>query len=151
MKDISSAKNSKDVIRGTRLNRETLYYTVLFGVAAITSLVLFILGISYRNTGLIVYTAILMPLFTLSALATLRLTVISKDTICVENGTLVIKSFLVTRRIAIADLGKVTVATNNKNNVTTINITYGKTTVSYTYKDFTKEEIAHLRRATSKY
>ena len=151
MNDISTVKNSKDVIRGTRLNRETLYYTVLFGAAAVTSLVLFILGICYKSAGLMIYTGILLPLFTLSALAMLRLTLISKDTICVEAGTLVIKSFFVTRRIAISDLGKVTAATNNRTGVTTINITYGKTTLSYTYKNFTKEEIAHLRRATSKY
>ena len=63
-----------------------------------------------------------------------------------------IKSFTMTRKIAIYEIGKVSAATNVKTNVTSVKINYGKNnTVKYKYKNFTKEEIAHLKRATSRY
>ena len=152
MKDIETLEKSRDVIRGEKYNRETMYYTALFGFAALAFLVVFIRGICIKNTGLIVYSAILCPLFTLAALLVLRLTLVSKDQLYVEDGYLVIKTFTVTRRIAIYDIGKVSAATNEKTNVTSVKINYGRNnTVKYKYKNFTKEEIAHLKRATSRY
>ena len=150
MKDITALENSKDVIRGARLNRETLYYTVLFGAATVTALVLLILGISYKNTSLIVYTSCLIPLFSLLCLTVLRLTLISKDTLYVEDGELVVKRFFKTERIKLRDIGKVSAVTDDKKNSTTINVTHGKIVSKYTFKHFTKEDIAHLRRVTSK-
>ena len=151
MKDITALENSKDVIRGARFNRETLYYTVLFGAATVTSIVLLILGICYKNTNLIVYTACLVPLFSLSCLTVLRLTLISKDTMYVEGGELVVKRFFTTERVKLADISKLSVVTDEKKNSTTVNLTHGKNVSKYTFKHFTKEETAHLRRAASKH
>ena len=151
MKDISTLKNSRDVIRGAKLSREFLYYAVLFGIGCITSLVLLVFGIVNKQTALIVYTSIIVPIFLALTLVFSRLTLVSHNTIYVENGTLVIKSFFKTREFAIMEIGKVSAAINNKSNVTSVNVTYGKTTYNYEYKSFTKEDIAHLRRATSKY
>ena len=151
MKDITAIENSRNVIKGARLNRETLYYTVLFGAATITAIVLLILGISYKNTSLIVYTSCLIPLFSLSCLAVLRLTLISRDTLYVEDGELVVKRFFKTEKIKLADIDKVTAVTDDKKESATVNVTHGKNVSKYTFKYFTKEEIAHLKRATSKH
>lgn len=151
MKDISTVQNSRDVIRGARFSHEFLYYAVLFGLALITSLVLLVFGIVNKQTSLVVYTAIITPIFLALSLVFLRLTLVSHNTIYVEDGTLVIKSFLKTREFKVMEIGKVSAAINNKNNLTSINVTYGKNTFNYEYKNFNKDEIAHLRRATSKY
>ena len=151
MNKIATDETQKDVIRGFKLNRETLYYTVLFGVGAVISIVLFILGIVFKSAGLMIYTGLITVLFTLAALMTFRLTLISKETLYVENGQLVFKRFFKTDIIAISEIGRVAAVTGLKNDVTTINITYGKNVAKYKFKNFTKEEIAHLRRATSKY
>lgn len=152
MKDIKTLENTKDVIRGEKYDRETLYYTVLFGCAALAFLAVLFRGIWVKNTGLTIYSAILFPIFTLATLLTLRLTLVSKDRLYVEDGFLVIKSFSMTRMIAISDISKVSAATDAKSNVTSVKISYGKNnTAKYKYKNFTKEEIAHLKRATSKH
>lgn len=151
MKNLQSNNTKREVIRGHRVNRESIYYTALFGVALVTSIVLLIIGIVGKTKGLIIYTAILVPVFALADLAALRYTLVSKDTLYIEDSKLVIKSFFKTRVIPVSLIDKLTAATNNKNNVTTVNITYEKESVSYKFNDITKEDIARLRRATSKH
>ena len=147
MKDTSL--NSKEVIRGERVNRETLYYTVLFGIAFVVITVLMVFGFMYHNPVLAIYAGILAPLFVAGFLVTLRITLVSKNTIYVENKTLVIKTLASTRKYQLKDIAKITAATNNTTGVTTINVTAGATTKSYDFKNFTKEEITQLRNATS--
>ena len=149
MKDIST--KNRDVIKSQGLNKETLYYTILFGVALITVLVLMIFGISNKNTGLIVYTAIIAPIFLAAEFASVRYTFTCNDTIYVEDDTLIIKTFLSTRRIPVGKIDKLTAGKIGNDDVTAVNITYGDSVARYKFKNFTKEEIAHLRRATSKY
>jgi hypothetical protein len=141
----------KDVIRGTKFNREFMYYACLFGGGAVIFLALIILGIVYKNTGLIIYNSILTLLFTLATLTAARLTLISKDEVYVANGELTVKKFFKTERIAVLDISRVAAITDEKKNVTVINVTHGKTISKYKFKGFTKEDIAHLRRATSKH
>ena len=68
MKDINEIERSKEVIRGDKLSREALYYTILFGAASLINLVLLIFSIVHKNSGLTVYTSVLEPLFILAAL-----------------------------------------------------------------------------------
>lgn len=151
MKDISSIEKSKDVITGFGVNKESVYYICLFGAASITSLVLLIISYIQRNSGLKIYSWILLPVFIICTAIAARYTFVSKNKIYVQNGVLVIKSFFITRKFEIEKIKKLTSATNNKDGITIINITYGTKTVNYKYKSITKEEVAHLRHATSSY
>jgi hypothetical protein len=150
MKDISTVK-SIDVIKGKPLNKEAAYYSALFGCALIFSMVLLIYGIAKRNSGLITYSAILVPVFLVITIIALRFVAASFNSIYVENETLVIRKFLTAKKIPLADIVRVSVATNNKTDITSVNVTYGDKTAHYTYKNLTKEDVAHLRRATSKH
>ena len=132
------------------LNKETLYYAILFGVAFVTILVLLILGIVNKNTGLIIYTAILTPVFLFSGVAALRYTLISKDTIYVEDKILVIKTFFITGKFPIGSITKLTAGKLTEDDVTSVNITTSDNTVNFKFKNITKEEIAQLRRVASK-
>ena len=147
MKDTSYS--TKEVIRGERVNRETLYYTVLFGIAFVVISVLMAFGFMYNNPVLAIYAGILVPIFIAGFCVTLRLTLVSKNTVYVEDKTLVLKNFRSTGKYPLKDISKITAATNNTTGVTTINITSGATTKSYNFKNFSKEEIAQLRNATS--
>ena len=148
--DIASTKN-KEVIKGTKINGETVYYSALFGLGFIIAVVLLILGIIGHNTGLIVYTAILIPLFLAASLASIRFTMISKDTLYIEDGYLVVKRFFTTVKMKTSDISKLTAVKDDKSDAATINITYGKETAKFHFRSLTKEEIAQLKRATSKY
>ena len=146
MKKNLTKENTKDVIRGSSLSRESIYYTALFGVAFIVSLVLLFIAIKQGNNGLIIYSSILIPVFLISALVAARFTVLSKNKIYVENGTLVIKTFFATRKFKTADIRKFTSA-QHENNVTAIRITYHNKVHKFSFKNFTKEEITHMKRA----
>jgi hypothetical protein len=147
MKDTSF--NKREVIRGERLNRETLYYTVLFGIAFVVITVLMVFGFMYHNPVLAIYAGILVPIFIAGFFVTLRLTLVSKNTVYVENKTLVIKSFASTKKYQLKEITRITAATNSTTGVTTINVTSGATTKSYSFKNFTNDQIAQLRKATS--
>ena len=148
---MTTQATQKDVIRGVKLNREFIYYTALFSGGALIFFVLFILGIVFKNAGLTVYNGILTLTFTLATLVALKLTLDSKDTVAVIDGVLTVKKFFTTEKIAVSDIGRVAVICDEKKNVTTVNITHGKEISKLKFKNFTKEEIAHLRRATSKH
>jgi hypothetical protein len=151
MKDISSIEKSKDVVYGLGVNRESLYYTALFGVASVTALVLLITSYAQKNTALKIYAWILLPIFAIFTLIAARYSFVSKNKIYAQCGVLVIKSFFITRKFEILKIEKISAATNNKNGVTAVNVFYGGKTYNYKLKSMTKEEIAHLRRVTSKY
>ena len=151
MKDISSIEKSKDVITGLGVNKESAYYTALFSLASITAMVLMIISYVQKNTGLKIYSWILLPIFIICTAIAARYTFVSKNTIYVQCGILAVKSFFITRKFEIGKIEKITAATNNKNGISTVNVIYGGKTFNYEYKSMTKEEIAHLRRATSKY
>lgn len=151
MKDISSIKKSKETIIGLRVNKESLYYSILFGVATLVAIVLMIFAFSHNNPGLKIYSCILTPIFAVLSAIAIRFTVMSKDKIHVVDGVLVIKSFFCTRKIKVADIEKLTAAKFGTKGLTSVNITYCGKTAKYIYKNMTKEEIALLRRSTSKY
>ena len=151
MKDISSIEKSKDVVYGLGVNKESVYYTALFGAASLTALVLLIISYAQRNTALKIYAWILLPIFAICTVIAARYSFQSKNKIYAQSGVLVIKGFFATKKFEIAKIEKLTAATNNKNGVTTVNVFYAGRTYNYKLKSMTKEEIAHLRRATSKY
>ena len=151
MKDISSIEKSKDVVYGLGVNKESVYYTALFGAASLTALVLLIISYAQRNTALKIYAWILLPIFAICTVIAARYSFASWNKIYAHCGVLVFKSFFITRKFEIAKIEKLTAATNNKDGVTTVNVCYGDRTFNYKFKSMTKEEIAHLRRATSKY
>ena len=151
MKDISSIEKSKDVVYGLGVNRESLYYTALFGAASVTALVLLFISYAQKNTALKIYAWILLPIFAICTAIAARYAFASKNKIYAHDGVLVIKSFFITRKFEIAKIEKLTAATNNKSGVTTVNVFFGGRNYNYKLRSMTKEEIAHLRRATSKY
>ncbi|MBQ7344007.1 MAG: hypothetical protein IJW53_04500 [Clostridia bacterium] len=151
MKDISSIERSKDVVYGLGVNRESVYYSILFGAASITALVLLIISYAQKNTALKIYAWILLPIFLVCTVIAARYAFASKNKIYAQCGVLVIKSFFITRKFKIASIEKISAATNNKSGVTTVNVFYDKRTYNYKLKSMTKEEIAHLRRVTSRY
>ena len=151
MKDISSIEKSKDVVYGLGVNRESIYYTALFGAASLTALVLLIISYAQKNTALKIYAWVLLPVFAICTVIAARYSIQSKNKVYAQCGVLVIKSFFATRKFEIMKIEKLTAATNNKDGVTTVNVCYGGRTFNYKFKSMTKEEIAHLRRVISKY
>lgn len=151
MKDISSIEKSKNVIKGLEINRESVYYTALFGVASLVSLVLLIVSYVQRNTGLKIYSWILLPVFAVCTLVAARYAFVSKSRIYTKCGVLVIKSFFVTRHFEIAKIEKLTAAKFGENDLASVNITYGEKSFKYTFKGCSKEEINELRRITSRH
>ena len=151
MKDISSIEKSKDVVYGLGVNKESVYYTALFGAASLTALVLLIISYVQKNTALKIYAWILLPVFAICTVIAARYSFASWNKVYAHGGFLVFKSFFVTRKFEISKIKKISAATNNKNDVTTVNVFYSEKTYNYKFKSMTKEEIAHLRRATSKY
>lgn len=139
-------ENTKDIIKGFRLSRESLYYAILFGVAFAVSLVLLFIAIKQENKGLIIYSSILIPIFLISASVATRFTVLSKNKIYVDNGILVIKTFFATKKFKTADIKKFTSAQNEKN-ITAIKITYQNRVHKFNFKNFTKEDLTHMKRA----
>ena len=149
MKKNLTKENTKDVIRGSRLSRESIYYTALFGVAFMVSIALLLIAIKQSNTGLIIYSSILIPVFLISSIIAARFIALNKNKIYVENGTLVIKTFFANRTFKTANIQKFTSA-NHENNVTAIRITYHNKVHKFSFKNFTKEEITHMKRAIKK-
>ena len=147
MKNTKGNKNSKEVILGFRVSRESIYYTSLFGVAFIISLVLLCIAVSRHNKALTIYAAILVPLFIVTASIAARFTCLSKNKIHVKDGFLVIKTFFVTRRFKIAEIKKITSAQSGSDSATSLKITYRDKTFKYTFKNFTKEQASQLKRA----
>lgn len=148
MKDISALSNSKNVIAGEKVSREGIYYASLFGAALITSIVLLIISIVKHNKGLTVYSSILIPVFLIAGLAAARYIMMSKDTVYLKDGNLVIKSFFTTRKFKISEITKLTAAQNGNDGPTSVNITYGEKT--YYYKlNITKEQTADIKRSVS--
>lgn len=148
MKDNS---NKKDVITGTKISRESLYYIILFGIAALFSLVLLVIGIVQGNKKLIIYSAIILPLFVIASALAARGAYVSRSTVYTDGDTLFIKSFFRTEKIRIKEIEKLSAAKNDKTGKTSVKITHAKKVSKYTFKNFNKEEISHLRRATSKF
>ena len=81
MKKNLTKENTKDVIRGSRLSRESIYYTALFGVAFIVSIALLLIAIKQSNTGLIIYSSILIPVFLISSIIAARFIALNKNKI----------------------------------------------------------------------
>lgn len=149
MKDTLANNKSRDVIKGTRLSREALYYSILFGVAFVISVVLFVFGIIFKSGGLIAYSSTLTVLFLVGSLSAIRFTLISHETVYAEDGYLFIKSFSGTQRFKISKITKLSAVTDEKN-VTKVKITTGKQHAKYKFRNLTKEDIVNLKRVTSK-
>ena len=146
MKKNPIKENTKDVILGFRVSRESIYYTALFSVAFVISLVLLFIAIKQGNSGLTIYASVLVPVFLTSAVIAARFTSLSKNKIYVDNGILVIKTFFATNKFKTSSIQKLTSAQHDKN-VTSIKITYKNQIHKYNFKNFTKEEASHLKRA----
>ena len=151
MKKNSSSKCERDVIVGHNISKETVYYTALFGAAMIVALVLLFISISQKNTGLTIYSSILIPVFLTSTAISLRFVLIGKEKMYVEDGVLVIKKFFSTKKHSIDKIEKLKVTTNHEKDNTVVKITYKNETVKYIFKNFTKEDGAHLKSATFKH
>lgn len=150
MKDISSFEKTKDVIAGRHISKESIYYTVLFGIALIVSVALMIVACAQDNKGLKIYAAVLIPLFVLATSVSARFTCISKNKIYIKNGSIVIKSFFVTRKFNISEIKKLTSAQFGKEGLTSIKLKYREKTFKYTFKSLTKEDVAKIRHTLSK-
>jgi hypothetical protein len=150
MEDISQIEKTKDVIKGFKVSRESIYYTSLFGVAFIVSIVLAFIGKAQHNKGLVVYASVLIPLFLIAASVSARFISLSKNTIYVQDGVLVIKTFFATRHFEIDQIKKLTSATSGTDGITSINVTYHEKTVRYKFKNLTKDEAMQIKRAVSK-
>ena len=148
MKDKNKVK--KEVITGFFVNRESIYYSVLFTLAFMVSIALLVIAKSKSNKGLVIYSAILIPLFFIATAVAIRCVCISKNKIHVKGGKLVIKTFFITRRIPISAIKKLTVAQFGDKNLTSVKLSLRDKAFRYKFKSFTKEEAAHLRRAISK-
>ena len=151
MKKISSDKSERDVIVGHKISKESIYYTALFGVAMIVAIALLFVSISQNNTGLTIYSSCLIPLFLMSTAIAARCIFISKDKMYVENGTLVIKKFFSTKKYSIDKIEKLKVTKNYEKDNTAVKITHKNETAKYIFKNFTKEDGAHLKNATFKH
>ena len=151
MKENSLSKCERDVIVGHKISKESIYYTALFGVAMIVAIALLFVSISQNNTGLTIYSSCLIPLFLMSTAIAARCIFISKDKMYVENGTLVIKKFFSTKKYSIDKIEKLKVTKNYEKDSTAVRITYKNETTKYIFKNFTKEESAHLKSATFKH
>ena len=150
MKDISSIEQSKEIITGHRVNKEWLYYSVLFGAATVVAIVLTVFAFVQNNKGLQIYSCILAPIFLILTGIFTRLAFVSKGRIHVKDGKLVIKSLFLTRKIRISTIDKLTAARFGDKGLTSVNVTYGNKVARYRFKNLEKEEIAHLRHATQK-
>lgn len=147
MKEIT--KNKKNVIAGKRLSRESLYYSILFGMGAVAAAVLLYLGITKHNKGLIIYSGILIPVFLIGTLIAVRFVLVSKNTVYSTDEVLVVKAFFITRKFKVAEIEKLTAAQSGVDGITSVNITYRGKTAHYRFKDLTKDDVSSLRRATS--
>ena len=151
MKDISSKKAQKDVITGFRLNKENVYYTCLFGIAFVISIVLMLVGKAQENKGLITYASFLIPLFFMATAVAARFVYVSKNTIYTAEGKLVLKTFLRTVKIEIASIKTLKTVQQTDKSATYVQIGRDGKVEGYGFKRLTKEEVTHLRRATSKF
>ena len=144
-----NATNKKETIAGAKINRESLYYTVLFGIGAIVSAILIYIGVAKHNKGLMIYSIVLAPILLALALVFARVTCVSKNTVYKKNDRLVIKSFLITRKFITKDIKKITVAQNGADGITSVNVKYQRRTYNFRLKKITKEEAACIKRAAS--
>ena len=143
-------KQKKVIITGRRISRESIYYTALFTLALAVSIALLVIARKTGNKGLTIYSAILIPVFSICTLISTRFACISKNTIHVNKKTLVIKTFFITRRVNVAVIKKLTIAQNEKDGITSIKLTLRDKTLRYSFKNFTKDEATQLRHAISK-
>ena len=139
----------KEVIAGEKINHESLYYTVLFGIGAIVSAILIYIGVAKHNKGLMIYSIMLAPILLALALVFARLTCVSKNTVYTKDERLVIKSFPITRKFVTKNIKKITVAQNGADGITSVNVTYQRRTYNFRLKRITKEEAACIKRAAS--
>ena len=151
MKDISSKKAHKDVITGFKVNKETVYYTCLFGVAFLISIALMLVGKAQENKGLITYASFLIPLFLSATAVAARFVYVSKSTVYASEGMLVIKTFFRTAKIEIARIQTLKTVKQTDKNATYVQIGHSGRVEGFGLKRLTKEEVTHLRRATSKF
>ena len=148
MKDKQSIK--KDIIKGPKISREGIYYASLFTLGAIVAAILVFVGMAKENKGLTIYASVLLPIFVISALVAARFVCISVGTVCKKGDVLVIKTFFMTRRYNVGEIEKLYVTQSKDEKITEIKIAYRDNVVDYTFKNMTKEEAAHFKRATLK-
>ena len=143
---MKKAASNKNVIAGEKVSNEGIYYASLFGAALITSIILLIISTQKIYRGLTIYSAILIPVFAIACIAAARYITVSKNTVYLCDGNLVIKSFFVTRSFKINDIKKMNVTYNEVVKRAHVKINYEAK--NYEYKlNLTKEQTASLKRA----
>ena len=148
MKDNKSIK--KDIIKGTKVSREAIYYAALFTLGAIVSTVLAFIGKANENKGLLIYALVLLPIFVTAALVAARFICVSVGTVCKKGDVLVIKTYFMTKRYNISEIKKLSVVQHKDGEITEIKFDYRENTAKYTFNNMTKDEVTRLKRATLK-
>ena len=139
----------RDYIKGKPMSKEALYYAILFGTGFVTSLIILIIALANDNSKLSVYAGVITPLFLIASLAATAYILVHRESIYVEETTLVISKPLSTKIFPIANIDKFTAATNNTDGITSINVTCLGKVARYKFKNISKEMIAQLRRITN--
>ena len=150
MKEISSKEGFKEVLYGQRVNKESVYYSALFGAASVTALVLLIIAYAQRNTDLKIYSYVLLPVFMLCTAIAVRYTIMCKDRIYVKDGTLTVKGFFVNRSFEIESIERLTTTSLGDGKPTRVKIVYGKESYRYSLWNFSNEDAVRLKKITSR-
>ncbi len=146
MKDISQIEKSKEVIVDSKINREFIYYLVLFTIALISAVVLIFIAFKNNNLGLKIYSLILTPLFLILSLLSARLLYASHNMIFVKNSCLYIKRSLYTKKILISKIDGIKVASNEKESTVFVKISYGDKTYRLSLKGLEKEDVINIKK-----
>ena len=143
MKDTSKEKR---IILGSKGNKECIYYISLFGVALAAALGLLIFSILKNNSGLLIYSCILLPIFALSLVTSITVLVNSINPISLIGDKLCIKRALYSKKIPLSQIDKIAVSTDGKSDISTVKVIYGKKSATYKFKNVSKETASVLRK-----
>ena len=138
--------SSKNVIVKKRGSLEALYYLGLFALAVIATVIMLVFAIKTNNKDRATYLYIIAPCFAVIMLLALRFYLATTNPIYTKGSFLYAKKFLYTRKISIADLDKITVATFDNDHKTSVKIAWGEKTLKYRFKSLDKESAAKLRK-----
>lgn len=136
----------KEVIVKKKGSLEALYYFGLFALAIIASVGMMIYAATKQNKGMTTYFYIIVPCFALAFLIAFRFYLSTTNPIYTKGDFLYVKKFFITRKIAIVDLCKITVATFDEDHKTSVKIAWGDKSLKYRFKSLDKEAASKLRK-----
>ncbi len=146
---MNAEKSKKNVIIGTKANKEFIYYIVLFTVAFIAAAVLVAIGFKNNNEGLKIYSSVLSALFAAAIAVSIRLLYASYDMIYVCDTFLYVKRPLYTKKIDIKNIKAVKAAVNEKTEEFTVRIAYGEKSMHLKLKNLEKDDLIKLKKVKS--